>query len=393
MYFYFPATYPTWYSEGFAEFWGQTQIGDNDVVRIGAPAGNRFYSFQGNRWMPLERILAARNYGDARGDVDLIYAEGWLLNRYLFTNSARHGQLARYLTLINQGRSYEQAMQEAFGGDIGALDTELRRFSEQSRFPVLDVPFRRIDPGPIEIRTLRPAEAALIGQDIRLSQGIAAREAADFAREVAGIAGHYPDDPYALGILIEAQRLAGDAAAESAAVERLLRIEPDNPRGLMHRGLLRAEGLAAAHSGDAAAWDAAREEILRANRLAPHDPLILEAYYDSFADQGVLPPAGAQNALFRALQLAPGDEELRYRVAADFERRDMIPEAIAVIRPTALALRELGNEGERARRRREEEEERNRPAGQARHESAREMLTRLEARQAAHPAPEASPPH
>ena len=386
-YFYFPATYPTWYSEGFAEFWGQTQIGDNNVVRIGAPAATRFYSFQGNRWMPIDRILAARNYGDARGDVDLIYAEGWLLNRYLFTNSARRGQLARYLNLINQGHSYEQAMQEAFGSDTGALDAELRRFAEQTLFPVLDVPFRPIDVGPIAVRTLRPAEAALIGQDIRLSQGIAAREAADFAAEVSDIAGHYPDDPYALSILIEAQRLAGDSAAATAAADRLLRIEPDNPRGLMHKGLLQAEALAAAHSTDDAAWNGARQYILRANRLAPNDPLVLEAYYDSFADQGVLPPAGAQNALFHALQLAPGDEELRYRVAADFERRDMIPEAIAVIRPTALALREVGGEGERARRRREEEEERNRTAGQARHESAREMLTRLEARLAAHPAP------
>jgi hypothetical protein len=161
----------------------------------------------------------------------------------------------------------------------------------------------------------------------------------------------------------------------------------------MQKGLLQAEALAAARSSDDAAWNAARQDILRANRLAPNDPLILEAYYDSFADQNVLPPAGAQNALFHALQLAPGDDELRYRVAADFERRDMIPEAIAVIRPTALALRELGNEGERARRRREEAEERYRLAGQAHHESAREMLTRLEARLAAHPAPAASASH
>jgi hypothetical protein len=387
MYGYFPATYPTWYSEGFAEFWGQTQISDTNVVRIGAPAGNRFYSFQGNRWLPIDRILAARSYADARGDVDLIYAEGWLLNRYLFTNSARNGQLFRYLTLINQGRSYEQAMQEAFGGDTGALDSELRRFAEQTQFPVLDVPFRPIDVGPIAVRTLRPAEAALIAQDIQLGQEIPAREAADFARTVSDIAYHYPDDPYALEILIEAQRLAGNSAAATAAADHLLQIEPDNARGLMHKGLLQAEALAAAHSADDAAWDAARQPILRANRSAPNDPLVLEAYYDSFADQGVLPPASAQNAFFHALQLAPGDEELRYRVAADFERRDMIPEAIAVIRPTALALRDVGDEGEREHRRRQLEEERNRPAGQARHETAREMLTRLQTRLAAQPAP------
>jgi len=38
MYQYFPAAYPTWYSEGFAEFWGATQFADNGVVGVGMPA-------------------------------------------------------------------------------------------------------------------------------------------------------------------------------------------------------------------------------------------------------------------------------------------------------------------------------------------------------------------
>lgn len=394
MYYYFPATYPTWYSEGFAEFWGQTQIEDNDVVRVGAPAEVRFRSFEGNRWMPIDRILAARSYGDARGDVDLIYAEGWLLNRYLFTNHERAGQLANYLNLINQGHSYEDAMREAFGNDLGALDDALHRFAGQTSFPILDVPFRHIDVGPIEIRAMSPAEAALVYQDIRLSQRIAAREAPAFADEVQAIAAPYPDDPHALLLMAEAQRLAGRTQAATASVDRLLAIDPANPRGLMFKGLLTADALRAAGSTDRVAWDAARLFIARAARAAPDDPYILAAVYEGYADQGLLPPAEAQNALFRALRLAPGDDELRYRVAADFERRDMIADAIAVIRPAALAMRDVGDEGERARREREREEERNAPAGQARHETAREMYARLQARLAGHDAaraPSAAP--
>lgn len=33
----FPATYPSWYSEGFAEYYGNTRILANDVVEIGHP--------------------------------------------------------------------------------------------------------------------------------------------------------------------------------------------------------------------------------------------------------------------------------------------------------------------------------------------------------------------
>jgi hypothetical protein len=390
MYYYFPATYPTWYSEGFAEFWGQTQIEDNDVVRIGAPAQARFRSFEGNRWMPIERILSARSYGDARSDVDLIYAEGWLLNRYLFTNRERAGQLANYLSLINHGRSYEDAMHEAFGDDLDGLDSELRHFAGQSSFRILDVPFRRIDVGPIQIRPLRPAEADLVYQDIRLSQTIPAREAGAFADEVRRIAERYPRDPYALRLCAEAEHLAGRNDAAMADIDRLLAIAPANARGLMLKGVIEAERLRAAGTADAAAWSAVHALLARAVRAAPNDPFILEGYYDGYAAQGVLPPPDVQNALFRALGLAPGDDELRYRVAADFEHRGMIEDAITVIRPAALAMRDVGDEGERERRRREREEQENAPAGQARHESAREMYARLQALRAGHGQPAAA---
>lgn len=379
MHSYFPATYPTWYVEGFAEFWGATRILENDVVEVGRPANSRFLSFEGNRWVSLDRILGARSYADVGANVDLIYAEGWLLLRYLFENRERSGQLQAYLNAINGGRSYDEAMNEAFGDGARALNSELIDYSGHRQFPVLRVPFRPIAVGDISIRPLRPAEAELIRAEIRLSQGIAARQARDFAAEVRAIASRHMDDPYALGILAEAERIGGDRAAAIAANDRLLSIEPENPRALMRRGLLAAETLAGAASTDETAWRAAREPIVRAGRSSPDDPLILEAFYDAYRLQGRLPPVAAQNALFRALELAPGDDDLRYKVAADFEQRHMIREAVYVIRPTALALADHGDESQREQRRREEREEEWREAGQAPRETAREMLARLEA--------------
>jgi hypothetical protein len=64
MYQYFPATYPTWYSEGFAEFWGATRFLDNGAVEVGRPAEHRFGSFFANRWLPLGDLLTAQSYAD-----------------------------------------------------------------------------------------------------------------------------------------------------------------------------------------------------------------------------------------------------------------------------------------------------------------------------------------
>ena len=391
MFSYFPATYPTWYTEGFAEFWGTARLNDNDVFEVGNPAGGRLMSFQGSRWIPIDRILSARSYADAGGELGMIYSQGWLLIRYLFENQERSGQLGRYLNLINAGRSYEEAMNEAFGDGARELNRELMRYSQSPRFNILRVPFRPIAVPPIAVRELRPAEEALIDHEVKLGQGVLQRNAAEFASQVRSISGRYPSDPYALAMLVEAERLAGNQAAALAAADRLLAIEPDHARGLAFKGLLQTEALRAAGSTDEAAWRSAREPLVRAVRVGENDPIVLEAYYDSFLTQSVLPPAGAQNALFRALTLAPGDNYLRQKLAIDYEQRRMIAEAATIIRPAALAMRHDGEESERERRRREQDAERYRTAGRARGETPREMLTRLEALLAAQPASEREP--
>ena len=380
MYHYFPAAYPTWYSEGFAEFWGATRLLPNDVVDVGLPANHRFETFRQLGWLPLDRLLRAHSYREVGGyDVFLLYAEGWLLMRYVFDHPNRRQQLNTYLSLINRGGSYEDAMRQAFP-DLDRFNSELFDYAGTGRFSYVRLPFRTIDVGPIEMRTPGPAEQALLRREIQLSQGIPNREAADFARDVRASASRFPDDPFALRLLMEAEWLAGNQQAALAAADHLLAISPNQPRALMVKGRVQTAALRAAGSTDRAAWNAARLPLAQAMRAAPNDPVVLEAYYDGFADQGLMPPEAAQNALYSAMELAPSDGELRYKLAHDFEARDMIPEAIAIIRPEALASPHRGNESEGERRERERREDRYRDAGQTRHESAREMLERLEHR-------------
>ncbi len=377
MYQYFPAAYPTWYSEGFAEFWGATRLLDNDVVEVGQPANYRYGSFSANRWLHTRRLLTAQSYADVP-ELDLLYAQGWLLVRYMFDDTQTRRQVQTYLNAINSGRTYRQAMNEAFD-DVGRLNSTLFSYAGRRTLQVVRLPFRTIDVGEISVRTLGPAEQELVHSEILLSRGILASEADDFARNLRAISGRFPDSPHALLMLAETERLAGNNEAASDAIDRLLAIQPDDPRGLMYKGLIEAEALRHAGTDDEAAWDAARTSILRANRIAPNDPLILEAYYDSFAMTGRLPPEPAQNALFTAMERAPSDSDLRYKVAADFEARGMIDAAIATIRPAAYVVPHRGEESERERRRREELEERYRMAGTSRRETAREMYDRLRA--------------
>ncbi len=391
MFQYFPATYPSWYSEGFAEYYGTARFFPDDTIEVGHGVSDRYWSFWSNRWLPVSKLLTAKRYRDVGGYIDLLYAEGWLLVHYLANNKERRGQLTKYLNAINAGKSYKQAMDEAFGPGGGKLNSELHAYSRKRTIMAYRMPFRPIDVGEIAIRPLRAAENAMLRHDLALDAGVMRSNAAQFIREVRESAKPFPRDPYALRILAEAERAAGNNAAAAEAVDRWLAARPNDPLALMHKGWLQAAALRAAGNADPAAWDAARQPIIAANKAAPLTPQILYAYYDSFVLQGVLPPPGAQNGLVKAFELIPQDENLRYKVAADFERRDMIAEAVAVIRPLAFSAHAPETDPEK-KKKQDARREKLRLVGDDLTETPAEMYQRLEAKLAAKGGGEADAP-
>ena len=375
---HFAATYPQWYVEGFAEFFGVTKILPGNVVEIGHPARHRAYALNDGGWIPLKTLLTARTWKDIDGKYWLLYGQGWLLTHYLYNNKERATQLRQFLADINNGVDRKTAMDAAFGKDAEELDRELRAYMRRNRFEGTRATFASIDTGPIDIRLLRPAEEELIRHEIALGRGVFARHAERFATDVRRIAARFPNDPHALAVLAEAEHLAGQQEAAAAAADRWLQIEPEAPRALALRSRIAAQALAASASKDAKAWDAARKWVAQARAKAPQDPFVLEAFYDSYAAQGILPPARAQNALYRAMELVPQDDQLRYKVAADFEQRGLFEAAILAISPAAYGAHEPEQEKEKDKAKREKAEEKWRKAGMERTESAREMLARLQ---------------
>jgi hypothetical protein len=382
MFQYFPAAYPTWYTEGFAEYYGTARILDNDVIEVGQPAQDRYTTFAEVAWLPVGKLLTAHSYADVPGEkIYSLYAEGWLLTHFLGSTQERGRQAKAYLGAINAGKSYEEATRVAFGEDLRPLDNELLKYSRQRHLSVLQLRFKPIDTGTIGMRMLSAAESALISQEIKLTRGILAREAKQFADDVRYIARRFPDDPYALSIQAQAEQAAGNSAAAMALVDRWVALQPSSPDALLWKSKLEMAALAAAGSKDAAAWEKVRSRLLRINRSAPKNPFILEAYYDSFAAAGTEPPAAAQNALFSAFELLPQSAELRYKVALDFEKRGMVEDAIATIKPAAFALSDAEVDDAKKKKKQDEQAEKYRLAEVARHETPREMLARLEAKQ------------
>ena len=375
MYQYFPTSYPTWYSEGFAEFFGSMAFPQENVAELGHAPGYRIEQARSD-WLAMEKLLSARNYAEAGDSMISLYAQGWLLVHYAFNNPERGKQLNQYLREVSAGKPYGEAAKSAFG-DLDKLDKEMRAHLKGG-VNALRLPLKPIDIGPLAVRKLTPLENALLRSDMFLNFSVPVKEADDIARLVASQVGPGSTDAYGLRILTEAHRAAEQNDKAMAAVDRWLAAHPRDPKAMMHKSMIEMAMLRAAGSNDAAAWEKLRARIVEANKLAPEDPEILIAFYDSYQGQGMLPPAPAQNALMSAFKLVPQDRHLRHRVAADFEARDMLEEAIYILQPLANSFHSKEESGPKAEERRRRQWEKNRAAGQVYMETPRQMMERLE---------------
>ena len=337
---YFPAIYPRWYVEGFAELIGSSRPMDDGRIGYGMPAlhrGNEINAY----WVPLQDLLTREKvvYLDT-------YGQGWAVTHFLTFNSKRSAQLRQYLAALGQGKTLAEAS-KAFG-DLAELNREARRYVTAGSFDYRPVKVDVAKPVIQRSRPLTPAEAALIPETIAFRDDDLTgfkdasdrrQEEAFRARTLAKIrekAERYPSDPGAQQLLAEAEHAQGHHREAEAAVDRLLAMNPDHRAGLSLKSMLLTQG-AAGLSGDARKRQVARARAMavKANRSDPDDPRPLLAYYQSFHLNGEPVPAPAVDGLMQAVSLLPRDTEVRQLLVEQLASDGRYGEAIDWLMPIA----------------------------------------------------------
>ena len=351
MYTHALIAYPLWYSEGFAEFNGNSEFRPDGGVVIGLPAQYRAAGLlrdiaptETGRLIGTGAVrLTVRQLLDPpaqllRNPVNLeqLYGRGWLLTHYLELSPTRRGQLAKYLTEMNRGTPSLAAAQAAFG-DIDQLGAELARYLSGNRFlPPLLVPPAANAP-KIEIVALSAGAAAMMPAHMRSVVGTTRAEAEGALPGIAARAGPFAGDARVQIELAEAAYDAGDDAAAEAAADRALAADPANITALLYKGQAQLRGLAVAKNQDPAKLAAARAWLVKANRIEPDAAGPLLAYYHSFVDTGGPPSASAVNGLLRAEVVAPEDPGVRWLLARHFLGDNDPASAREVLQPIAFA--------------------------------------------------------
>lgn len=310
MFQHFPAAYPSWYVEGFAETAATIDLKDDGSFHLGNPPQYRSDAlFRGMLTVNARNMLTI-DHKPSMEDYYGYYTVGWLLNHYLTFAPNRQGQLKTYLRLINAGTEPAEAARQAFG-DLDELDSELGRYKTGGRLGGVDVKPANYSPPKVSLRQLTEAEEAVMRVKIRTKRGVDRKTAEDAAGDARRVAAEYPDSFPVLLELAEAELDAGHYEAADAAAMRAIALKPDSAEAL----LLKARSHFERGDKDNAQYGEARRWLARAHDADPYHPAPLFYNYLTYFREGGAIPESALIGLERAYDAALYDPQLRLVLA------------------------------------------------------------------------------
>ncbi len=128
---------PLWLNEGLAEFYGNTVLGDKDVV-LGHFDTNHLFLLQQSKLIPIDVLLQVEHnspYYNEQNRASIFYAESWALVHYLMLDpDARKQQLlTHFLDAFQKSNNQVEAAQQTFG-DLKKFGGKIEGYARQQSF-------------------------------------------------------------------------------------------------------------------------------------------------------------------------------------------------------------------------------------------------------------------
>ncbi|UUY00831.1 DUF1570 domain-containing protein [Sphingomonas sp. J315] len=310
-----PASFPLWFSEGFAEYWSTVRFEKDGGALIGAAPQHRGFGLLSGNPLPVDQLLTLTSSKLPEDKREAIYGRGWLLTHYLMSDPERQKQLGAYIAAMNRGESLEKAAL-AFG-DLKELGKALDKYLRSTRLTAKRIPASALATAPVTLRKLTPGEVATMAVRVQSRAGVDAEEAKQVVLDARKAAAPYPSDPGAQEALAEAEYDAGHYALALAAADRAIAAAPKRTEALLYRAMAKF-ALAEEGDGKPEDWVAVRRAIVAENQADPEDPRALILFYRSYFSAGEPPTKNAKLGLARAYDIALFDLGLRMNAATMF---------------------------------------------------------------------------
>ncbi|MEZ5708389.1 MAG: DUF1570 domain-containing protein [Blastomonas sp.] len=334
MFINFPGSFPLWFTEGFAEFFGSARFEKGKTVKLGYPAFHRTLDLAYAKDVPIDLLLDTEAYSKKTSNLyDSFYARSWGLYHYLTYGEDRQGQFGSYLSAFGANPDGLAAAESAFG-DLEKLDKDIDRYLRSPRLGYTEYDAKDLNPLPAKVRKMTEGEGAIMPLKVQSKRGVTEEQAKELVVEVRSVAERFPNDPFVLASLAEAEVDAGNNDAAIAAADRALAIDPSQMDALIQKGYALAR--IAEDEDTAEAWHNVRAQFVSANRVDPNNPIALRYFYESFVKAGEEVPEPAIRGLKMALELAPFAYEIRQMVAVQQLKDGDRKAAIATLQPFAF---------------------------------------------------------
>ncbi len=345
------AAYPSWFIEGFAEYYGLTEMRE-DKIRVGMYSPGRMHSLTigANSWAPMRDVLSWRVYDSGRYRGADYYAQAWALAHYLYSDPTRTPLLGQYLNAVTAGGDPVTSLETIMGKNADQIQRDLRMYLTGA-IPVFE-PQIEIDAGEIVITRLPASARDLTWLDIALDryehQDTSSIEDEDDRKETQehrdalirrafDMAKRWPGDRMAAMVEARAHRMSGDLEAARTALAPLIGEESTDAAALRLAGVILLEQAQAEEDHSAALVRSARSYLGRALAADPLDFRIYRALDDSRRGASNYPTANDVSTLMVAATLAPQSHHMRLRYAQALMTTGKNAEAIIILMPVANA--------------------------------------------------------
>lgn len=336
---HFPAAYPAWYVEGFAEFFSVVNFPKDGSIEFGKVPLARAPGLVMGSPYPVKQLFARDTGGLSLRDGDRYYGTAWLLTHYYFQNTSdRQQEIKRYLNDLANGVP-DIEPDSYFAGGLAGLEKDLRIYMRRPLHGSVLTP-KTLTIGEIAISPVDAARGALMEDELRLMGRLPADELPGVLQSIRRTAAKFPNSAYAAALLAEAEWKAEEKTAALADADRAITLDPTLSRAYSVRAEVLLER---AHDSDKAQdWKAALSTIVKANRMDTEDPVPLVLFYRYHAMKGGPMPDLGYDGLHKAFLLLPQSPDYRMNFVQAVAARGDYATASQLLDPLAYSPHDSG---------------------------------------------------
>jgi tetratricopeptide (TPR) repeat protein len=198
----------------------------------------------------------------------------------------------------------------------------------------IPIPGEKLKVGAITVRKMRDSEAAMMPVVLVSKRGVNADTAQALLPQAQSIASSYPNDPFVLAALAEAEHDAGNYAVALQTADKALAADPASVNAHVQK-IYALSRLAESSDNPDSAWKLVRRAVAALNKVEVDHPIPLIYYYRSLRLAGKEITDVAAQGLERALQLAPYDKNVRWQLTQQLVAEEKYAIAYRILLPLA----------------------------------------------------------